>query len=90
MTNGTSGTMSASVDRRYQQITPTSVPLSKIELNPKTRLELLRAMEAEQGFAMRPLPRGSTVWETTLCLSQSRTYRAWPDLFLFQTYQRKN
>jgi hypothetical protein len=46
------------VDRRYQQIAPTSVPLSKIELNAKSKLELIRALQAEQGFAMRPFPRG--------------------------------
>ncbi len=27
-------------------------------LDPKTRIELIRLMQAEQGFAMRPLPRG--------------------------------
>ncbi len=51
-------TADGTVDRRYQQIKPTSVPLSKTEINPRTRIELLRLMQAEQGFAMRPLPRG--------------------------------
>jgi hypothetical protein len=51
-------TADGAVDRRYQQIKPTSVELSKTEINPKTRVELLRTMQAEQGFAMRPLPRG--------------------------------
>jgi hypothetical protein len=46
------------VDRRYQQIQPTSVVLSKTGLDSKTRLELERLMQSEQGFAMRPLPRG--------------------------------
>ena len=46
------------VDRRYQQIEPTHVQLSKVEINPKTRYDLLRTMQAEQGFAMRPLPKG--------------------------------
>jgi hypothetical protein len=46
------------VDRRYQQIEPTSVALAKTELSSKTRLELERVMQAEQGFAMRPFPRG--------------------------------
>jgi len=46
------------VDRRYAQIEPTHVELSKTELDPKTRIELLRALESEQGFAMRPFPRG--------------------------------
>jgi hypothetical protein len=49
---------SATVDRRYQQITPTQVLLTKSELDPKTRLELIRVMQSEQGFAMRPFPRG--------------------------------
>jgi hypothetical protein len=46
------------VDRRYQQITPTHVSLTKSELDPKTRLELIRLLQSEQGFAMRPFPRG--------------------------------
>ena len=51
-------TADGTVDRRYQQIEPTHVELAKVEINPKTRTELLRLMQAEQGFAMRPLPRG--------------------------------
>jgi hypothetical protein len=56
----TNGTASAnpSVDRRYRQITPTSIELPNSELDPKTRLELIRTLQAEQGFAMRPFPRG--------------------------------
>jgi hypothetical protein len=46
------------VDRRYAQIKPTSVPLTESELDPKTRQELIRVMQSEQGFAMRPFPRG--------------------------------
>jgi hypothetical protein len=46
------------VDRRYAQIEPTHVDLPKQELSSKTRLELLRQLESEQGFAMRPFPRG--------------------------------
>jgi hypothetical protein len=46
------------VDRRYAQIEPTHVDLPKQELSSKTRLELLRELESEQGFAMRPFPRG--------------------------------
>jgi hypothetical protein len=46
------------VDRRYAQIQPTNVPLDKSELDPKTRSELIRVMQAEQGFAMRPFPMG--------------------------------
>jgi len=51
-------TADGKVDRRYQQIKPTNVQLSNTEIDPKTRIELLRTMQAEQGFAMRPLPRG--------------------------------
>ena len=58
VTNDTDGKAMNTVDRRYQQITPTKVPLTQSELDPKTRLELLRVMQAEQGFAMRPIPRG--------------------------------
>jgi hypothetical protein len=58
VTNDSTGKEVYSVDRRYQQITPTSVPLTRTELDPKTRLELIRLMQAEQGFAMRPFPRG--------------------------------
>ncbi len=46
------------VDRRFSQIQPTNVPLEKSQLDAKTRLELIRVMQAEQGFAMRPFPRG--------------------------------
>ena len=51
-------TANAPIDRRYEQIKPTSVPLPAAELDTKTRLELIRVLEAEQGFAMRPFPRG--------------------------------
>jgi len=51
---GTGGT----VDRRYAQIQPTNVPLDKTELDPKTRSEVIRVMQSEQGFAMRPFPMG--------------------------------
>lgn len=46
------------LDVRYKQITPTQVPLPKSELDPRTRLELMRLLQSEQGFAMRPFPRG--------------------------------
>jgi len=48
----------ATIDRRFQQITPTHVALTKSELDAKTRLELIRLLQSEQGFAMRPFPRG--------------------------------
>jgi hypothetical protein len=58
-TSGKSGTASTGpVDRRYAQIEPTHVELSKTPLDAKTRLDLIRALESEQGFAMRPFPRG--------------------------------
>lgn len=53
--NGASG---ASVDRRFTQIEPTHVQLSQTPLGTKTRLELVRILQSEQGFAMRPFPRG--------------------------------
>ena len=46
------------VDRRFQQVTPTKVPLTETALDAKTRLELIRQLTSEQGFAMRPFPRG--------------------------------
>jgi hypothetical protein len=58
VTNGTTGQTVNTVDRRFQQIEPTRVPLTKTELDAKTRLELIRLLQAEQGFAMRPFPRG--------------------------------
>lgn len=57
-TNGPVATPEGQVDRRYAQITPTSVELQKNELDGRTRLELIRALQSEQGFAMRPFPRG--------------------------------
>ena len=53
----TSG-QAATVDRRYAQIQPTHIDLPASVLDPKTRLELIRFLEADQGFAMRPFPRG--------------------------------
>jgi len=56
-TTGPSGPGTA-VDRRFQQVDPTRVPLTNSLLDPKTRQELIRNLQAEQGFAMRPFPRG--------------------------------
>jgi hypothetical protein len=56
--NATDASHPASVDRRFAQIEPTKVELSNTELDAKTRLEVIRIMEAEQGFAMRPFPKG--------------------------------
>src|SRR5579859_4049375 len=49
---------SGTVDRRYAQIKPTAVDLPKTGLDTKTRLELIRILQSEQGWAMRPFPRG--------------------------------
>jgi len=58
VTNNSTGKTVNQVDPRYQQIKPTSVPLTKSELDAKTRLELIRLLQSEQGFAMRPFPGG--------------------------------
>lgn len=57
-TNGKGPIANAPVGREYQQIEPTKLELSQRPLDPKTKLMLVRYLEAEQGFAMRPLPRG--------------------------------
>lgn len=55
--NATTGQISM-VDRRYQQIHPTQLVLSDTALDPKTRHELIRFLISDQGFAMRPFPKG--------------------------------
>jgi hypothetical protein len=55
---GNVSTTGSTVDRRFAQITPTNVELPKTSLDAKTRLELIRILQSEQGFAMRPFPRG--------------------------------
>lgn len=57
-TNGKGPIASGPVGRDYQQIQPTHVQLSKQSLDAKTKLMLIRYLESEQGFAMRPFPRG--------------------------------
>ncbi len=57
-THGNPKAEGAPVDKRYAQIQPTNVPLPATTLDPKTRLDILRTLDAEQGFAMRPFPRG--------------------------------
>jgi hypothetical protein len=47
-----------SIDRRYMQVQPTSVPLPQQQIDARGHQDLLRSLEAEQGFAMRPFPRG--------------------------------
>ncbi len=54
----TDGNNTAGVDRRFAQIEPTKVDLPKQPLDPKTRQEVIRIMQSEQGFAMRPFPKG--------------------------------
>jgi len=46
------------VDRRFAQIEPTKVELPTATMDAKNRLEVIRIMQAEQGFAMRPFPKG--------------------------------
>jgi hypothetical protein len=55
---GNATSPNGTVDRRYAQIQPTNVSLDKGQLDPKTRQELIRVLQSEQGFAMRPFPRG--------------------------------
>jgi len=56
--NATPAGQAMPIDRRFAQVKPTNVPLSQAVLDPKTRLDLIRALQAEQGFAMRPFPGG--------------------------------
>ncbi len=59
VTNGTNtSTIAGTVDRRYAQVEPTHVQLPKTSLDPKSREEVIRFLQSEQGFAMRPFPRG--------------------------------
>ncbi|MFC5864564.1 hypothetical protein ACFPT7_19810 [Acidicapsa dinghuensis] len=46
------------IDRRYAQIEPTKVNLSAQPIDARGHQDILRVLTAEQGFAMRPLPRG--------------------------------
>lgn len=56
--SGNATSSGGTVDRRFAQIQPTNVPLQKGELDAKARLELIRVLQSEQGFAMRPFPMG--------------------------------
>jgi hypothetical protein len=47
------------IESRYTDIKRTHVALSSQPLLQRTKLQLVRVLEAEQGFAMRPLPKGS-------------------------------
>ncbi len=46
------------MDRRYAQIEPTKVALPQDQMNARGHQDILRVLTAEQGFAMRPLPKG--------------------------------
>ena len=50
---------SSKIESRYTDIKRTHVALSSQPLLQRTKLQLVRVLEAEQGFAMRPLPKGS-------------------------------
>lgn len=47
------------VEQHYAQITPTTVQFSNDAMTTISREQLIRFMQAEQGFAMRPLPVGN-------------------------------
>ena len=59
-TGGGKGPVASSgqVDRQFRQVTPTHVDLPKTEMDPKTRILLIRDLQSDQGFANRPFPRG--------------------------------
>lgn len=44
------------VEKHYSEFPPTHVPISTAPMTTLTREQLIRFMEREQGFAMRPLP----------------------------------
>ncbi len=52
------GAHAATVDRRFAQIQPTSVQLPKGAMDPRSRTALIRSLVGEQGWAMRPFPKG--------------------------------
>ena len=54
----TDGKNPGAVDRRFAQIEPTKVDLAKSTMDAKNRQEVIRIMQSEQGFAMRPFPKG--------------------------------
>jgi hypothetical protein len=56
--SGNVSNATGTVDRRFAQIKPTNIDLPKTGLDTKTRLELIRVLQSEQGWAMRPFPRG--------------------------------
>jgi hypothetical protein len=60
VTNSSTGETISTIDRRYAQVQPTHVALTDTRMDEKTRLLLIRELQAERGFAMRPLPLGHT------------------------------
>ena len=57
VTNSTNGTVET-IDRRFRQIQPTHIALPDKPMNARARQELIRFLEADHGFAMRPFPGG--------------------------------
>jgi len=58
ITIGSKPSLDQPIDRRYQQIQPTNVALPQLALDARGHQEILRTLVAEQGFAMRPFPKG--------------------------------
>ena len=54
----TTSVRSAAVDRRFAQVEPTHVALPSGDLSARSRQALIRYLEVEPGFAMRPFPGG--------------------------------
>src|SRR5277367_511345 len=52
-------TKDGGIQSRFADIKRTHVQLSSQPVLQRTKLQLVRVLEAEQGFAMRPLPKGS-------------------------------
>jgi hypothetical protein len=46
------------IDRRYAQVQSTNIDLPKNQIDARGHQDILRSLVAEQGFAMRPLPKG--------------------------------
>jgi hypothetical protein len=57
-THGNAKTAEGTVDRRFSQIQPTHIDLPKGVMDPRAKTALLRSLEGEQGWAMRPFPKG--------------------------------
>ncbi|HTX76670.1 MAG TPA: hypothetical protein VMD29_10740 [Terracidiphilus sp.] len=57
-THGNPSNADGTVDRRFAQIQPTKIDLPKGAMDSRSKTALIRNLEGEQGWAMRPLPRG--------------------------------